>query len=153
MMFEKSPAKAYHAAVAKLQKAEVEYSKALEELTAALDQRRAHDVPGLRRRAKTAEDELRTALESCTGHWRSYWLNRRAEVEPQLKEMATTLRRYDAFCKVLGGLQPARPASLFIDNAYTESKPLEKDALLDDAGVPADAPDSELLTELSGAWK
>ena len=153
MIFAKHPAKAYHAAIPKLQKAEAEYSRALDELASALEHRRSCDVPGLRRRAKTAEDELRSSLEACHGHWRSYWLNRRAEVEPQLKGMATTMRRYDAFCKVLGGLQPARPAALFIDNAYIETGPLDTDALLDDSGVPVDAPDSELLAEHAGAWK
>lgn len=148
-MFAKTPTKVYHSGIEKLSRAEAAYRHALEALQTALDQRRANDVPGLRKKAATAELELRAALTAASIAWGDYWRQRRAEIEPSLHEAARHIRQYNALCRVTrdGGTTPGQT---FIQNLLIESVPVD---LLDDSGVPAESPDSAVLEDYKGDWR
>ena len=152
-MFDKSPAKTYHSAVSKLKNTEGKLEAALDAYFAAKTERRANDVPGLRRKAKEAEESFDSALSVANEAWRSYWLGRRAEIEPQLKNAVRTMREYDAYSVVLAGnAAGCCPAKSFLENFYIETPIPPADSLLDDSGVPVESPDSD-LTELRGEWR
>lgn len=145
----KTPADAYLAGIAKLEKAERQYQQALDNLQAGIDQRRASDVPGLRRKASEAEQAVVDALQAAGAGWFEHWRSRAAALEPQLREAAMVMHRYNAICKVIG-MGGAVPAQSFIQTALISPPPVD---LLDDSGVPTEAPDSALLEDFKGAWR
>lgn len=144
--------KRYHEAVRKMQKAEEKYSAALDELSKAKAERRANDVPGLRRKASEAEDELKAVLESANRIWGSYWHERRSEFAEQLKAVGPAIKHYDAISHVLGEFV-ASPSFTFLQARNVEKPMIRKESLLDDSGVPVESPDSEVLESRMGVWR
>lgn len=151
-MFEKTPSKAYHAAVSKMQKAEEKYSSAIDALCKAKSERRVNDVPGLRRKASEAENELKEVLKSASGAWAVYWQARRQIYLEQLLAVVPAIRYYDAIGRIFGE-SPASPAFVFLQAKVCETTLLSKDAMLGDSGVPVESPDSEVLESCAGAWR
>ncbi len=146
MMFDKSPAKTYHAAIANLQKREAAYAAALADVDTAIERRRANDLPSLRRKADAAEVALKEALGTADEAWKNYWRGRLEEIKPQLKDLAKVIRQYDVITRIISSnFACVRPANAFIENAYIELGPMSPDEALDESGVPAQSPDSELL--------
>lgn len=145
----KTHANVYQAGIAKLEKVEILYQQALDNLQAGIDQHRASDVPGLRRKVAETEQAVIDALQAAGSGWFEHWRARAVALEPQLLEAAITMQRYNAFCKVIG-IGGAVPAQSFIQTALIS--PLAVD-LFDDSGVPTEAPDSALLDDFKGVWR
>lgn len=145
----KTPADAYQAGIAKLEKVERHYQQALDNLQSGIDQRRASDVPALRRKAAEAEQAVIDALQVASTGWFEHWRSRAVAIEPKLREAAITMHRYNAICKVIG-MGGAVPAQSFVQAALISPPPVD---LLDDSGVPTEAPDSALLEDFKGAWR
>ncbi len=149
MMFSaKSPAKQYHAHAARLDKAEAAFRQAVEALQLALEQRRAADVPGLRKKAAAAEGELRLALAAAHASWASYWHHRAEVMVPELQHAAAVIRRHDAIRHVVGSTVVG-PALAIIQSQSASTPP----DLIDDDAVPTDAPDSDALENFKGCWR
>ena len=140
----------YHAAMAKLAKAEKRHRDALDALDAALAEKRAHDVPGLRKAAAATEAEIKIALEAATLAHRTYWRSRRIELEPRLREAGALMHRYDRLARV-EGIRLTSPALARIQAFYADAGP--QPDIVDDDAVPIDPPDSELLGNYMGSWR
>lgn len=144
------PARNYHAAMSVLTRAEQRYQEALDALNAALAERRAHDVPGLRLAVGRAEHDVKLALEAATIAHRGYWHARRVELEPMLREAGVLMHRYDRIARAEGP-RTVHPALSQIRAFYADAGP--QPDIVDDAGVPIEPPDSELLGDAMGAWR
>lgn len=140
----------YHEAVSKLAKCEKRYREALDALDMALAEKRAHDVPGLRKAAAATEAEIKSALEAATLAHRAYWRSRRIELEPQLREAGVLMHRYDRIARA-EGLRTVNPALSHVQAFFADAGP--QPDIVDDAAVPIEPPDCELLGDSMGAWR
>ena len=148
MFSAKSPAKQYHAHAARLNTVEAAFRQAVEALQSALEQRRAADVPGLRKKAAAAEGELRQALAAAHASWAGYWHHRAEIMAPELHHAATVIRRHDAIRSVVGNTVVS-PAMAIIQSQPASTPP----DLIDADAVPTDAPDSDALEDFKGCWR
>lgn len=147
-------AKGYHKAVADLSAAETRHRDALDALDAALSNRESHKVLGLRQAAATTERKLAEALERAQAAHRAYWLERGAELVPNLRQAALAIRRYNVIAAIAGHSMNYDPARVVIDEVHADSATFGGvGELIGDEAVPLEAPVSELLADFRGSWR
>jgi len=140
----------YHAAMGAFEKSEKRYQAALDALDAAISERRATDVPSLRKAVGRAELELKTALVAASAAHVAYWRGRRLELEPQLRQAGALMHRYDRLARA-EGIRSVNPALAHIQSFFADAGP--QPDIIDNDAVPIEPPDSELLGDSMGAWR
>lgn len=142
-------AREFHTAMRALAKAEHAHEAALDKLQAALDERRAHDVPKLRHAARDSEAALADALKAADDLHRNYWRARREQMLVELPALLAWKRRMNRVMCAEGVLTHD-PAGALI--ASTPDEGPAPDVVDDEHAVGLDAPYSELLRDLRGCW-
>ncbi|HRQ59633.1 MAG TPA: hypothetical protein PLN31_19625 [Azoarcus taiwanensis] len=133
----------YRKAVDALEKAEAAYGSAAERLRAA----RAKGAPGreverLRVTLKESEQALERALCNAEFAHREHWKAVVQRLAPEIRSVVPLIGRYDRSVRAAGG-PPFRAAFSLIEQVLIDTPPDLGDLL--DAGVPFEAPDSDLL--------